>query len=54
MRYVVMIEKGESNFSASVPDLAGCVSVGETLEEAKAEIREAIAFHADLYETLNQ
>ncbi len=47
MRYAVVIEKGERNFSAYVPDLPGCVSVGDTLEEAKAEIREAIAFHLE-------
>ena len=47
MRYAVVIEKGERNFSAYVPDLPGCVSVGDTLEEVKAEIREAIAFHLD-------
>ena len=45
MRYAVVIEKGERNYSAYVPDLPGCVSVGDTLEEAKAEIREAIRFH---------
>jgi len=45
MRYAVVIEKGERNTSAYVPDLPGCVSVGDTLEEAKAEIREAIGFH---------
>ncbi len=47
MRYAVVIEKGEHNYSAYVPDLPGCVSVGDTLDEAKAEIREAIAFHLD-------
>ena len=45
MRYAVVIEKGDSNYSAYVPDLPGCVSVGDTLDEVKAEIREAIAFH---------
>ena len=33
-----MIEKGEWNYSAYVADLPGCVSVGVTLEEAKAGI----------------
>ena len=47
MRYAVVIEKGERNYSAYVPDLPGCVSVGDTLEEAKAEIREAIEFHLE-------
>ncbi|RBP07086.1 putative RNase H-like HicB family nuclease [Roseiarcus fermentans] len=47
MRYAVVIEKGERNYSAYVPDLPGCVSVGDTLEEVKAEIREAIEFHLE-------
>ena len=47
MRYAVVIEKGERNYSAYVPDLPGCAAVGDTLEEAKAEIREAIAFHLE-------
>ncbi|HWY81841.1 MAG TPA: type II toxin-antitoxin system HicB family antitoxin [Roseiarcus sp.] len=29
MRYAVVIEKGERNYSAYVPDLPGCVSVGD-------------------------
>jgi len=45
MRYAVVIEQGEKNYSAYVPDLPGCVSVGDTLDEVKAEIREAIEFH---------
>jgi predicted RNase H-like HicB family nuclease len=47
MRYAVVIEQGENNYSAYVPDLPGCVSVGDTLDEVKSEIREAIAFHLD-------
>ena len=47
MRYAVVIEKGERNFSAYVPDLPGCVSVGDSLEEVKAKIREAIEFHLE-------
>jgi predicted RNase H-like HicB family nuclease len=47
MRYAVVIEKGERNYSAYVPDLAGSVSVGGTLDEAKAEIHEAIEFHLE-------
>ena len=47
MRYAVVIEQGERNFSAYVPDLPGCVAVGGTLEEVKAEIREAIEFHLE-------
>ena len=47
MRYAVVIEKGERNYSAYVPDLPGCVSVGDTLEQVKAGIREAIEFHLE-------
>ena len=47
MRYAVVIEKGERNCSAYVPDLPGCVSTGATLEEVKAEIRDAIEFHLE-------
>jgi predicted RNase H-like HicB family nuclease len=45
MRYAIVIEKGKANYSAYVPDLPGCVSVGGTLAEVKAEIRSAIEFH---------
>ena len=47
MRYAVVIEAAEKNYSAYVPDLPGCVATGSTLEEAEAEIREAISFHLD-------
>jgi len=47
MRYAIVIEKAESNFSAYVPDLPGCVAAGKTVEETETLIREAIAFHID-------
>lgn len=47
MRYAVVIERAESNFSAYVPDLPGCVATGATREEVESEIRDAIAFHLD-------
>ena len=47
MRYAVVIEKAEANYSAYVPDLPGCVATGATLQEVENEIREAIAFHLD-------
>ena len=45
MRYVVVIEKAGSNFSAYVPDLPGCIATGKTPEEVRQAIREAVAFH---------
>jgi predicted RNase H-like HicB family nuclease len=47
MRYAVVIEKAEGNFSAYVPDLPGCVATAATLEEIESEIRDAIAFHLE-------
>jgi predicted RNase H-like HicB family nuclease len=45
--YAVVIENAGENFSAYVPDLPGCVSTGATVEEATANIREAIALHIE-------
>ena len=47
MRYAIVIEKSESNFSAYVPDLPGCIATGSTVAEVGFEIREAIAFHLE-------
>ena len=47
MRYAVVIEKAEGNYSAYVPDLPGCVATGSTIEEVEIEIRDAIAFHIE-------
>jgi predicted RNase H-like HicB family nuclease len=47
MSYAIVIEEGDNNYSAYVPDLPGCVSTGDTLEEVKAEIAEAIALHLE-------
>lgn len=47
MRYAIVIERADANFSAYVPDLPGCVATGATLEEAEAEIRTAIRFHIE-------
>lgn len=47
MRYAIVIEKGEANYGAYVPDLPGCVATGDTVEETAREIREAIEFHLD-------
>ena len=47
MRYAVVIEKGEGNYGAYVPDLPGCVATGDTIEEVEREIQEAIEFHLE-------
>ncbi|MFL6275578.1 MAG: type II toxin-antitoxin system HicB family antitoxin [Blastocatellia bacterium] len=45
MRYAIVIEKAENNYAAYVPDLPGCVTTGQTIEETEEQIREAIEFH---------
>ena len=47
MRYAIVIEKAEGNYSAYVPDLPGCVATGATVAEVQREIRDAIRFHID-------
>lgn len=47
MRYAIVIEKAQGNFSAYVPDLPGCVATGATIEEIELQIREAIEFHLE-------
>jgi predicted RNase H-like HicB family nuclease len=47
MKYAVIIERGEQNYSAYVPDLPGCIATGKTVEDTKRMMREAIAFHLE-------
>lgn len=47
MQYTILIEKGETSYGAYIPDLPGCVAVGETVEEVRALIYEAIEFHLE-------
>ena len=47
MKYAVIIERTATGYSAYVPDLAGCVSVGRTREEVDRNIREAIELYID-------
>lgn len=42
MRYAVVIEKADENFSGYVPDLPGCVATGETVGAVEQELREAV------------
>jgi predicted RNase H-like HicB family nuclease len=45
MKYAVIYEKSKTGYGAYVPDLPGCVAVGDTLEETAQLIREAIEMH---------
>ena len=45
MQYVMIIEKGERNYSAYFPDLPGCIATGATLDELKQRMQEALELH---------
>ena len=47
MRYLVVVEQGIESFGAYVPDLLGCVAVGDTRDEVLELIHEAIEFHLE-------
>ncbi len=45
MRYAIIIEPGERNYSAYIPDLPGCVATGLTEEDVKHRLQEAVDLH---------
>jgi predicted RNase H-like HicB family nuclease len=47
MRYAVVIEKGPTSYGAYVPDLPGCIAVGDTVQEVRKLITEAIQVHIE-------
>jgi predicted RNase H-like HicB family nuclease len=47
MRYAIVIEKAENNYSAYVCDLPGCIATASTVAETETQIREAIDFHLE-------
>ncbi len=47
MKYVIVVEKTESGFSAYCPDLEGCVAAGATEQEVERLMKEAMEFHLE-------
>ncbi|MCJ7472670.1 MAG: type II toxin-antitoxin system HicB family antitoxin [Actinobacteria bacterium] len=45
MKYLVIIEKINNNYSAYLPDVSGCIATGKTIEETKKNITEALLIH---------
>jgi predicted RNase H-like HicB family nuclease len=45
--YTIIIERGENDYSAYVPDLPGCVVTGTTINELKKRIRDVIQMHLE-------
>lgn len=47
MKYLIVIEKTKTGYSAFSPDLPGCVATGSTKEEVQNNMKEAITFHLE-------
>ena len=47
MKYLVVIERGESSYGAYVPDLPGCIAAAESEAEVRRLIKESIEFHIE-------
>jgi predicted RNase H-like HicB family nuclease len=47
MKYLIIIEKTNTGYSAYSPDLEGCISTGSTIDEVKKNMQEAIEFHLE-------
>jgi len=46
-KYLIIIEKTETGFSAYVPDFPGCIATGKTREKVENSMYEAIQFHLE-------
>ena len=46
-KYLIIVEKTDTGYSAFSPDIPGCGSVGDTKEEVERNIQEAIEFHLE-------
>ncbi|MCL4385568.1 MAG: type II toxin-antitoxin system HicB family antitoxin [Actinobacteria bacterium] len=45
MKYLIVIEKANDNYSAYLPDISGCIATGKTIEDTKKNIAEALSMH---------
>ena len=46
-KYLIIVEKTSTGYSAYSPDLPGCGSTGDTRDEVERNIRDAIEFHIE-------
>jgi predicted RNase H-like HicB family nuclease len=47
MKYLIVVEKTDTGFSAYSPDLPGCIATGATREEVEQTMGEAMEFHLE-------
>ena len=46
-RYLIVVERTRTGYSAYSPDLPGVITTGETRDAVEENMREAIAFHIE-------
>lgn len=46
-KFLIVIEKADSNYSVYSPDIPGCVATGKTQEEAEENMLQAVKMHLD-------
>jgi len=44
-KYLVVVEKSRTGFSAYSPDVLGCISTGKTIEKTMANMKSALSIH---------
>jgi predicted RNase H-like HicB family nuclease len=47
VKFLIVIEKTRTGFSAYSPDLQGCVATGATRKQVEKAMRKAILFHLE-------
>ncbi len=47
MRYLIIIEKTKTGFSAYSPDVSGCIATGKTKKEVEKNMQKALEFHLE-------
>ena len=46
-KILVVLEKTDSGYSSYLPDLPGCIATGESLNDVRGNIRDAVDFHLE-------
>ncbi len=53
MKYTIIIEKTENNYTTFCPDVPGRVAMGKTEEETEERMKEALKFHMEGLREIN-
>ncbi len=46
-KYLIILEKTATGYSAYSPDVEGCIATGDTVEETRQNMQEALQFHLE-------